>query len=75
MALDSLKARVAIPVVLSAFGSGRHVRKRHVTHVKAEPRFNVSCDEPVPVQVDGEFIGEHTDLTVESVPGMLNVLS
>jgi diacylglycerol kinase family enzyme len=43
--------------------------------VKAEPRFNVSCDEPVPVQVDGEFIGEHTDLTVESVPGMLNVLS
>lgn len=75
IALDSLKVRVAIRVVLSAFGSGRHVRRRHVTYVKAEPQFRISCDELLPVQVDGEFIGEHAELTVQSVPRALNVLA
>jgi diacylglycerol kinase family enzyme len=75
IALDSLKARVTIPVVLSGFGSGRHVRRKHVTYVKAQPQFRIRCDEPLPVQVDGEFIGEHADLTVESVPDALHVLS
>jgi diacylglycerol kinase family enzyme len=73
--LDTMRTSVAIRVVLSAFGSGRHVRHRHVVYVRAQPRFEIRCDEPMPVQVDGEFIGEHADLTVESVPDALHVLS
>ena len=72
--LDTLRATTAFRVILSAFGSGRHVRRRRVTYVKGQPRFHVTCDELLPVQVDGEFIGEHADLTVESVPDALNVL-
>jgi YegS/Rv2252/BmrU family lipid kinase len=72
--LDTMRLSVAVRVVLSAFGSGRHIRRRHVVYVKAQPRFAIRCDEPLPVQVDGEFIGEHTDLTIESVPEALNVL-
>jgi diacylglycerol kinase family enzyme len=72
--LDKLRATTALRVVMSAFGSGRHVRRNRVTCVKGQPRFRINCDEPLPVQVDGEFIGEHADLTVESVPDALNVL-
>jgi diacylglycerol kinase family enzyme len=72
--LDTMRTSVAVRVVLSAFGSGRHVHRRHVAYVKAQHRFAVRCDEPLPVQVDGEFIGEQTNLTIESMPDALNVL-
>lgn len=73
--LDTMRTSVTLRVVLSAFGSGRHVRHRHVFYVKAQREFDIRCDEPMPVQVDGEFIGEHADLIVQSVPDALNVLS
>jgi diacylglycerol kinase family enzyme len=73
--LDTMRASVALRVALSAFGSARHVRRRHVVYVKAQREFKIRCGEPMPVQVDGEFIGEHEDLTVDSVPHALRVLS
>ena len=74
LALDSLKTRVAIPVVARAFRSARHVRRRHAIYVKDRRQFDLRCDRPLPVQVDGEFIGEHERLLVESVPAALGVL-
>jgi len=74
MALDSLKTRVALRVVGSAFRSGRHERFRHVTYVPDRRRFEVSSQPPLPVQVDGEYIGEHELLVIESAPSVLNVL-
>jgi diacylglycerol kinase family enzyme len=74
LALDSLKTRVAIPVVARAFRSARHVRRRHAIYVKDRRQFDLRCDRPLPVQVDGEFIGERNDLVVESVPDALSVL-
>ena len=74
LALDSLKTRVAIPVVARAFGSARHVRRRHVIYMKDRRQFDLRCDRLLPVQVDGEFIGEHERLLVESVPAALGVL-
>jgi YegS/Rv2252/BmrU family lipid kinase len=74
IALDNLRTTVAVRVVFSAFGSGRHVRRRHVVYAKGQSRFDIRCDRPMPVQADGEFIGEYTNLTIESIPGALNVL-
>jgi YegS/Rv2252/BmrU family lipid kinase len=74
-ALDTMRTSATLRVVVSAFGSGRHVRQRHVVYVKAQRAFEIGCDEPMPVQVDGEFIGEHAGLSLESVPAALNVLS
>ena len=74
LALDSLKTRVAIPVVARAFRSARHVRRRHAIYVEDRRQFDLRCDRPLPVQVDGEFIGEHERLLVESVPAALGVL-
>jgi diacylglycerol kinase family enzyme len=74
LALDSFRLRVVVSVALSAFGPGRHVRRRHVTSVRSQTRFDVECATPLPVQVDGEYMGEHRRLSVESVPGALRVL-
>jgi diacylglycerol kinase family enzyme len=74
LALDSMRARVAVPVVLSSFGSGTHVEKPHVLHVRDQRRFEIRCDGLLPVQVDGEFIGERDHVLVEAVPNALSVL-
>lgn len=74
IALDSMHTRVALPVVLSSFGSAGHVRKPHVLHVRDQRKIAIECDEPQPVQVDGEFIGERDHVLVEAVPNALSVI-
>jgi len=74
LALDSLRTRVALPVVLSSFGAGDHVAKPHVLHVRDQRRIEIRCDGPLPVQMDGEFIGERDHVLVEAVPNALSVI-
>jgi diacylglycerol kinase family enzyme len=73
-AIDTLRAGTVLPIVLSAFGSARRVADRHVTYVRNRSRFVIEGDRPMPAQVDGEYIGERTELVVESVPDALSVL-
>jgi diacylglycerol kinase family enzyme len=73
-AVDSMRLRTILPIVTSAFGSGSHARRRHVTYLKDQRRLIVACDRPLPVQMDGEFVGERTDVVIESVPNALLVL-
>jgi diacylglycerol kinase family enzyme len=74
IALDSMRTRVALPVVVSSFGSAEHVRKPHVLHVRDQPKMEIGCELPMPVQVDGEFIGEHDHVLVRAVPNALSVI-
>jgi diacylglycerol kinase family enzyme len=74
LALDTLKTRVAVRVVRSGFRSGRHIHRKHVLYVRDKQRFQVQCAEPLPAQVDGEFIGEHSRLSIEAVPEAIKVL-
>ena len=73
-AMDSMGTARVLRVVLRAFGSGGHVRDRHVLYLEDQARVVVECDEPMPVQADGEFLGERQRLAVESVPAALSVL-
>jgi len=45
-----------------------------VTHLRNLSRIRIGADLPMPVQVDGEFIGERTEIVVESVPDALAVI-
>lgn len=74
IALDSMKARVAVPVVLSSFGSARHAGRPHVLHVADQRRMAVTCDEPLPVQVDGEYVGQRDHVLIEAVPSAMSVI-
>jgi diacylglycerol kinase family enzyme len=73
-AVGTMRTGTVLPLVLSAFGSGRRVNDRHVTYIRDRDQFRIRSDVPLPAQVDGEYIGEQTDLLVESVPDALSVI-
>jgi diacylglycerol kinase family enzyme len=75
VALDSLRTRVALPVVISSFGSARHTGWPHVLHLTGQRRIAVECEGTLPVQMDGEYIGERSSVLVEAVPEVLSVIS
>jgi diacylglycerol kinase family enzyme len=75
LALDSLRTRVPLAVVLSSFGSARHVGKSDVLHLRDQRRIAVECEVPMPVQMDGEYIGEHGRVLIEAVPAALSLIS
>jgi diacylglycerol kinase family enzyme len=72
--VDTMRLRSILPIVASAFGSGGHARSSHVAYLKDQRRILIRSDEPLPVQMDGEFLGERTQVLVESVPEALSVL-
>jgi diacylglycerol kinase family enzyme len=74
IALDSLHTGVALRVVLSSFGSGGHIGKPHVVHLRDQRQIAIECDGPLPVQMDGEYIGEHDHVLVEAIPNALSVI-
>lgn len=74
IALDSMRTRVALSVVISSFGRAEHGNRPHVLHVMDQKRIEIGCDRPMPVQVDGEFIGERKHVLVEAVPNALSVI-
>jgi diacylglycerol kinase family enzyme len=74
MALDSLGVGLVLRVIASAFGSGRHTRSRHVLYLHDQPRIEVTCDEPLPVQADGEYMGDRDRVILEAAPEALSLL-
>jgi len=74
LALDSFRARHVIPVALATFGRARHLSRDHVIHAAGQRRIRVRCRIPMPVQADGEFLGEHEVVEIERVPHALPIL-
>lgn len=56
-------------------GSGRHARDRRALSLHDQERIEVVATSPHPVQMDGEHIGLHDRLLLESVPGALAILA
>jgi diacylglycerol kinase family enzyme len=73
--LDSMKLRTVLRTVFQALSSGRHVRGRHAFSLHDQPRIVIEADRPLPVQMDGEYVGERTRLDLEAVPDALSVLA
>ena len=65
----------AIPrLAYSLFVSRSHVRWRTATYHHDIPSARVTADSPLPVQVDGDYIGERTDLELALVPDSLDII-
>jgi diacylglycerol kinase family enzyme len=75
LAVDTLRVGFVLRVIASAFGSGRHVRSRHVVHLHDESFIEVTCDRPLPVQADGEYVGDNDRIVLGVVPDALSLLS
>lgn len=53
--------------------TGRHVRHRDCLHLTDQPAVHIRAHRPVPLQADGEYLGEVTNVGVTSLPGALSV--
>ena len=59
-------ARRSVPrIAWQVFGSARHVHGRDIDYAHDASRVVVTSDEPFPVQVDGDALGDHERLEVE----------
>ena len=73
-ATSSMRTDVILRVVAQALGSHRHVQGPHALYVEDQPKVEVLCDQPLPVQMDGEYIGDRSRILLESVPNALSLL-
>lgn len=74
LAVDSMRIPFILRMAARTLGSARHTRNRHVLNLHDQSKIEIVCDRPMPVQADGEYIGERESLTLESVPDCLSLL-
>jgi diacylglycerol kinase family enzyme len=58
-----------------AMTSARHVRHRDMVHLVDQPEIRVSAHHPVPLQTDGEYLGEITSMSAVPLPAAVPVWS
>jgi diacylglycerol kinase family enzyme len=54
---------------------GEPPRGRDVVSLHDQPVFTLRSDQPVALQVDGEYVGEHESVTFRAVPSALRVIA
>jgi diacylglycerol kinase family enzyme len=52
-------------IALQMFGSARHVKGRDIDYWHNASGVRISSDTPFPVQVDGDAMGDRTELSIE----------
>lgn len=65
LSVRRLPRRRVLRIAVQMFGSARHVKGRDIDYRHNAARVAVSSERPFPVQVDGDVMGERTDLAVE----------
>jgi len=69
-------ARRSVPrIAWQVFGSARHVRGRDIDYVHDARHVLVTSEDPFPVQVDGDSMGDHRRLEVQLAPEALWVVA
>lgn len=74
MAVSSMRTLFTLRTVARTLGAARHTRSRHVLSLHDQPKIEILCDQPMPVQADGEYVGDRERLTLEAVPDCLSLL-
>jgi diacylglycerol kinase family enzyme len=73
-AMDRFTVPFVLRMVGHMFGSARHVRNRHTLYLHDQQRIEISSATPLPMQMDGEYLGDRTRILVESVPDALSIV-
>jgi YegS/Rv2252/BmrU family lipid kinase len=74
LALDRFRLSFILRIVGQMFTTGRHVNNRHVLSLHDQQRIEITTSLPMPVEMDGEYVGDRTTLRMESVANALSVL-
>lgn len=73
-ALRKLRAGTIARIVASLFVTRSHVHWRNSTYHDGIRSLRVTADEPAPVQVDGDYVGEWSSADLRLVPDALDLL-
>lgn len=73
--IDAIGTAALVSILLRVLNDGSHVRSRHVTYRHDLSSFVLSASQPLPLMVDGDYAGEHTEVTFTAVPDALRVLA
>jgi diacylglycerol kinase family enzyme len=65
LSVRKLNRRNVPRIAWQVFGSARHVHGRDIDYVHDASRVSVSSATPFPVQVDGDPMGDHRELSME----------
>jgi diacylglycerol kinase family enzyme len=65
LSVRKLNRRSVPRVVWQVFGSARHVHGRDIDYVHDASKVLVTAEDPFPVQVDGDSLGDHRRLQIE----------
>jgi len=75
IAVDRMRATTILRIALQTFGSAKHPSNKHAFALRDQARLRFDSDVPLPLQVDGELIGERTTVEVRSVPDALSIVA
>ncbi len=73
--LTKMRAASTVRIAAQTFASGRHVGNKRVLHLHDESRIRVTADRPMPLQADGEYLGERVAFDIETVPDALSIVA
>lgn len=73
-AVESMRSSRILPILFRAFSSATHLSSPGVVSAHDEHSIWLRADVPLPVQADGEYLGDRQEIQVELVPDALRVL-
>lgn len=73
LALDTFRSATILRIVAQVFGNGRHIRNPHALYLHDQGRIEVTADRPLPMQMDGEYVGNRDRVLLEAVPDALSL--
>lgn len=74
-AIRSLRTFDVLRIVGQIFTTAGHVHNDTVDHLRDLAEFRLTSSDPLPLQVDGDYAGEHTEVRLTSVRSALTVVA
>ena len=74
LSVDSFTAPTILRIVGQAFRSGIDIRNPHILYLHDQQKIEATGNQLLPVQMDGEYIGDHKKVLFETIPDALSLL-
>ena len=75
IAADRMRTPTILRIAVQSFAGAKHTSNRHVFALHDQARMRFDSDVPLPLQADGELIGERSQVDVRCVPDALSILT
>ncbi len=73
--LRTMRTATVLRIVGQVFTTAGHVNSDATDHLRDLDRITLESEPPLPLQVDGDYAGEHREVTIELVPDALHLLA